>query len=144
MFEVPYTSALFESQAEVVERELRTQHSSVPVGAEKEVTHLLAQECIKSYTSSSALVNNKWEAYSGSYLNLPPWVEFHSTFYSFILPHLYLNLCFLSVSSILCAWFTICYAKGLYIPPVNCSGCWQFLRMFFGWRKSLLECLLSY
>ncbi|XP_067949265.1 dedicator of cytokinesis protein 9-like isoform X3 [Watersipora subatra] len=61
-----------EISAEVVERELRTQHSSVPVGAEKEVTHLLAQECIKSYTSSSALVNNKWEAYSGSYLNLPP------------------------------------------------------------------------
>ena len=59
-------------QDAVLVRQLRTEHSSVPVGAEKEVSHLLAQECIKSYTGNYSLVHNKYEAYSGSYLNLPP------------------------------------------------------------------------
>lgn len=52
-------------------RELRTEHPSVPVGAEKEVTHLLAQECIKSYTGNNSLIHNKYASYADSYLHLP-------------------------------------------------------------------------
>lgn len=48
-------------------RELRTADSSVPQGAESQVTHLLAKECIKTYTSNWSVVNNKYELYSGSY-----------------------------------------------------------------------------
>nr|CAB3239439.1 dedicator of cytokinesis protein 9-like [Phallusia mammillata] len=52
-------------------RERRTVVDTVPVGASKEASSLFVKECIKTYTQNWNLVENKYEAYAGSYLDLP-------------------------------------------------------------------------
>ncbi|CAG5131239.1 unnamed protein product, partial [Candidula unifasciata] len=52
-------------------RLIRTTVSTVPANAQQEVTNLLVKECLKTYTSELQTVKFKYQAYAGSYQQLP-------------------------------------------------------------------------
>ncbi|GFS17220.1 dedicator of cytokinesis protein 9 [Elysia marginata] len=52
-------------------RKIRTAESTVPVGAEEKATSLMVKECLKTYTSDLQTVKFKYQAYGGSYQQLP-------------------------------------------------------------------------
>ncbi|CAH1780658.1 unnamed protein product, partial [Owenia fusiformis] len=52
-------------------RRFRTVRSSVPQSALNDATSLLVKECIKTYTNNWHVIHFKYNAYSGSYRQLP-------------------------------------------------------------------------
>ncbi|RUS77352.1 hypothetical protein EGW08_014889 [Elysia chlorotica] len=52
-------------------RKIRTAESTVPAGAEEKATSLMVKECLKTYTSDLQMVKFKYQAYGGSYQQLP-------------------------------------------------------------------------
>ncbi|KAH9498544.1 Dedicator of cytokinesis protein 9 [Bulinus truncatus] len=52
-------------------RKTRTAVSTVPVNAAQEVTSLMVKECLKTYTCELQMVKYKYQAYAGSYQQLP-------------------------------------------------------------------------
>uniref|UniRef100_A0A4W6EJH5 Dedicator of cytokinesis 9b n=1 Tax=Lates calcarifer TaxID=8187 RepID=A0A4W6EJH5_LATCA len=58
-------------QISTLQRQGRTQFSTVPETAEKEAHSLFVQECIKTYKSDWHVVNYKYEEYSGDFRQLP-------------------------------------------------------------------------
>ncbi|XP_055868577.1 dedicator of cytokinesis protein 9-like isoform X6 [Biomphalaria glabrata] len=52
-------------------RKIRTAVSTVPANAVQEVSSLMVKECLKTYTSELQMVKFKYQAYAGSYQQLP-------------------------------------------------------------------------
>ncbi|XP_070173876.1 dedicator of cytokinesis protein 9-like isoform X3 [Littorina saxatilis] len=52
-------------------RYLRTEGSTVPASAEKEASNLLVRQAIKTYNSKCHMIRFRYQAYSGSYQQLP-------------------------------------------------------------------------
>ncbi|GFY79358.1 dedicator of cytokinesis protein 9 [Trichonephila inaurata madagascariensis] len=56
---------------EVIPRTHRTVKPTIPVLTEKEISSLFTRQCLKTYINNWHVINYKYKAYAGSYLQLP-------------------------------------------------------------------------
>ncbi|GFU07071.1 dedicator of cytokinesis protein 9 [Nephila pilipes] len=56
---------------EIIPRSHRTVKPTIPVLAENEISSLFTRQCLKTYTNDWHVINYKYKAYAGSYLQLP-------------------------------------------------------------------------
>ncbi|GIX75289.1 dedicator of cytokinesis protein 9 [Caerostris extrusa] len=56
---------------EIIPRVHRTDNPAIPTLSENEISSLFTRQCLKTYMRDWNVINYKYKAYAGSYLQLP-------------------------------------------------------------------------